>query len=186
MAEPFDRRCRVSLFRMTERAVVRPAPFATGTRAATASEASPGAGADPKNPAAEAIARIADYIPSEVVAIYIAGFGILQPTTSCGKWGIFALGALLVPIFVGGSLFAVGRDAAGRIRLSVGKRAGLVALGLISYAVWAAAIPQSAFVDLCPDANRDAAYAALVLSYLIPRAASLLGLDATQPAPAPP
>jgi hypothetical protein len=176
----------VSLIRMTERAVIGSAPFATKTQAATADAAPPAAGADPKNPGAEALARIADYIPSEVIAIYIAGFGILQPTSGGTKWGIFSLGALLVPIFVGGSLIAIGRDGTGRIRLSLGKRAGLVALGLISYTAWAAAIPESAFVGLDPAANRYASFAAVVLSYLIPKAASSWGLDATKPTAAPP
>ncbi len=155
----------MSLFRMTQRAIsIAPAE---GPAAATA----------PSDGARAALERIVDYIPSEVIAIYIAGFSILQPTTDLEKWIVFAIAALLVPVFVGSSLVAIRRGTSGSVQLSLGKGIGLSILSWLAYTTWTAAIPESPFVSLHPNANRYAAFVALILSYLIPKIAKRFGLD---------
>src|SRR4051794_29708605 len=47
-----------------------------------------------------ALEQVTQWIPTEVVTIYVAILGIFAPGGSSGKWIIFAIGAVSVPLFV--------------------------------------------------------------------------------------
>jgi hypothetical protein len=118
-----------------------------------------------------AIERIASFIPSEAIGAYIAGFGIIKPTSLLGKWSIFAVGAALIPFFVFAANWGVGKQAvAANLQSSLSYRRGslIILIAMVAYIVWVAAMPQSLFVDMYSDANRVGSYAAVVLSFILP------------------
>jgi hypothetical protein len=160
----------MSLFGMTRRALPQPRPFAEGVTAATR-RATPGP---------SALEKLVDYIPSEVLAIYIAGFGIIQPTSCSSKLGIFLIGAVLAPVFIGVSDQQLRKENGGGIKFSLRRFVVLVIVAWISYTVWVAAIPESVLADLRPDMNRIATFAACVLTALLARLGKYLGLEGGQ------
>ena len=157
----------MSIWAMTRRAMRQRRAPATGTEASTLGSES--------RSTDTAIERIAAYIPAEVMAVYIAGFSILQPRSVTGKWAVFAAGALLVPVFVKVSA-GIGHENH-RQALRPRDFFALVLFAFLAYLAWTAAIPESPFTMFHEEANRYGAFCAVVLSVLLPRAAVLLGIE---------
>ena len=118
-----------------------------------------------------AMEKIATYIPSEVIGIYTAYFGILAPATQAVKWWIFGICMALIPAFLG-----LGYASAKKKQLPVpgGRASGvlfLMAAGLHCLVFRYAG-------DTVPGARsrRDplGGFAVLALSYVIPKIADLL------------
>lgn len=61
------------------------------------------AAAQPK-PVGDGLRKIAEWIPSEALATYIAVLAVAIPKGSGARWGFFALGEFLVLLFAVGSL----------------------------------------------------------------------------------
>ena len=47
-----------------------------------------------------AMEKITAFIPSEVIGSYVAVLGIISPETNLGKWVIFGICLLLIPVFM--------------------------------------------------------------------------------------
>ena len=90
--------------------------------------------------------KITAFIPSEVVGIYIAVFGILAPaeTDNVTKWWIFGICAvLLIPFFIGMGYLAKKRKkepTPTRPVLLI-----LLACAVVAFAAWACALPGTPF-----------------------------------------
>jgi hypothetical protein len=123
-----------------------------------------------------ALKRVTAYIPSETISIYIAGLGIFQPSSDASKWINFAIAAALTPLFVLAA-FDQQRRIKGRVPFGRQKFLILVAFSLLAYALWAAAMPQSPFISLHSEANRFAAYGAVVWSFVAPHVARWTGIN---------
>jgi hypothetical protein len=151
----------MSILSMTRRAIRVPADQARSATAAAGDAA---------------LQRVVDYIPADVTALYIGLIGIL-PRTDTVKWGVFALGILLVPVFIYASL-EMARRKTKDASLSGRDFFWLVLFGIVAYVIWVGAIPESPLIYLYADVNRYAAGAAFVCAAVMPKFAELLGLDA--------
>lgn len=133
-----------------------------------------------------AIEKITAWIPTEVVAIYIALLGIFTPDSSGGKWAIFAAGAVLVLVFVILNGLLLNKRAADKWEaegkpgnpptFSWSKACGLVVLSGLAYVAWTFALPASPWLDVTDKAPQIGGAAVLVLSLLIPKVAQALDL----------
>ncbi len=119
-----------------------------------------------------AMEKIAAYIPSEVIGIYVGNFGILAPATQAVKWWIFGICMALIPAFLG-----LGYASAKKKQLPVpgGRASGVLFLmSAVAFTTWCSAMPATPFLALDPDATRWGGFAVLALSYVIPKIADLL------------
>jgi hypothetical protein len=132
--------------------------------------------------------RLAAFIPSEVVAIYIAMIGLFPSESSTVRWSLFAVGLVLVPLFSWLNFTARRRRIDPPLPARPRVFIPLVLLAAVAYVGWAAALPSTPFLDFTDEATRIGAAAVLILSFVLPRVADLLGLTpdsgADQPSPA--
>lgn len=143
-------------------------------------------------PAVEsALEAITQWIPTEVVAIYVALLGIVAPSSSSGKWIIFAIGAVSVLVFVLLNAALVNKRGAdawtkeqkpGTAPKVAGKRLFLlVVLAAVAYLVWTFALPDTPFLDLTDQATRIGGALVVVVSLAMPKVAEVLDLKLPQP-----
>jgi hypothetical protein len=106
--------------------------------------------------------KVAAFIPSDVVTIYVAGLGILTPSGAIARWVWFAIGLVLVPVFVAIGI-ALEKKKSG---IWPGWTAGflLVIFGLLSFTAWAASLPNTPFLLIAPNATQIAAVAVVFLA----------------------
>jgi hypothetical protein len=163
------------------------AAAARKTYAVSAKEASPGFQAASATPeVASALEKITTWIPTEVIAIYVGLLGIFTPTSSGGKWVIFAIAAALVPAFVilnAALISKRGKEkwkAEGKQgdppKFSWAKASKLVALAAIAYVAWTFALPDSPWLDLTSKAPQIGGAAVLILSLFMSKVAEILDL----------
>jgi hypothetical protein len=152
-----------------------------------------------------ALAQITMYIPSDVVATYVALQGIFAPGTNHLKWTLFGIGVglcILLPILnyftaknigggagaanaVGGAAGAAGAGAgaagggSGRAGGQVTKQAIVIALAVVAFTTYAMALPSSVFVSLFSTAELWGAAAALVLALIMPAVAGAFGITSS-------
>jgi hypothetical protein len=118
-----------------------------------------------------AMERIAAFIPSEAIAIYVSGLGILSPKEAFGKWVLFGFCAALVPVLIW-------------LAIRVGESKGLPApglritgwhatFGLLAFAAWSAALPSTPFGE---GATAYGGFAVIVLAVVLPQIAQILGV----------
>jgi hypothetical protein len=141
-----------------------------------AARAEPGWVADasagkPTNTVQEALDKIADYIPAEALAIYVAALGILLPQTETERWATFAFGLGLVVIFTW-----LGLTNRRRRKPQTRTFWWLLFFGFLAFTLYAGALPNSPFLTLTDAATRILSVAALVAAYVIPEAAERLHL----------
>jgi hypothetical protein len=121
-----------------------------------------------------AMERIAAFIPSEVIGIYVAGFGIFSPESSGSKWLMFGICALLVPLFIALNYLQQkmhsGDAPSPRIALI------LLFFGLVAFVAWAAALPGTPFLSLSPIATAVGGWAVLILAGIMYKVADILGI----------
>jgi hypothetical protein len=133
-----------------------------------------------------ALEQITQWIPTEVVTIYVAILGIFAPSKASGKWIIFAIGAISVPVFVVLNASIVNKRGAAEWRKEnrpgdppkiAGKRLRLlVVVAAVAYLVWAWALPATPFLDLTDQATRVGGALVVVVALLMPKIAELFDL----------
>ncbi len=135
------------------------------------------------------LSQVATYIPSEVVATYVALQGIFstgsestasEPT----KWVLFGVGvALCVALPVLNFITtrqavppaaeqAVPPAANGAAAPKWSKQFIVIVMAIVAFTAYAMALPSTVFNDLFKSANLDGAAAALVLAVLMPAIAN--------------
>lgn len=114
----------------------------------------------------QAMEEITNYIPTEVVGVYIAILGLLSPRTDSARWLVFLIGALLTVFFLW-------------IPYSGGTRKFfmLAVLALLGFTAWAAALPSTPFSTFAENASQIGAAAVLVLAVVLPALAEKLNLS---------
>ncbi len=126
-------------------------------------------------PAPDGFNKVAAYIPSEVLGLYIAGLGIFGPDTNMFKWLVFGVAAALIPLLV--VLSGKGTDNGGRARRLSAKSLVLLSLiGIVDFCAWTASLPGTPFLALTSYANKLGGFAILVLAVVLPPASKTLGL----------
>lgn len=115
-----------------------------------------------------ALETLAAFIPSEALATYIVGLSWFSPASRAEGWGLLLVGGLSVVCF---SVVA-GLDRTARP--SPRKMATVVSLALVSFVVYAGALPESPFQELTDEATKLFGFAALILALLLPRIARIL------------
>lgn len=128
----------------------------------------PAAGSNNDDAAATALDVLARYIPSEVVAIYIFGLSILGSVQTrfadTNVWGIlFGLCLVLVLLFVAVNWLVIKRKMQGKTPFPI----WATAAALISFAVWAIAIPGNPLTHGDDVLSMLAGFAALVSSHVL-------------------
>lgn len=133
-----------------------------------------------------ALEQITQWIPTEVVTLYVAGLGFLALSGSTGKWIVFGAGAVLVPIAVILNAALVNRRAklawqdAGESgdapKIGLKKKLLLILVALVAFAFWACALPSTPFLTVWDQATRLGAFLVLVYSAFMPTIAELLDL----------
>jgi hypothetical protein len=122
-----------------------------------------------------ALSRLTAFVPSEVVGLYIAGLGILTPTTFAAKWWIFGVCLLLIPIFLGLN-YLIQRKQAGKESLTTSTWLILLAFAVVAFVAWSAAIPDTPFLYFSERATVIAGFVVLILAAVMYKAADLFGI----------
>lgn len=105
--------------------------------------------------------RVARFIPSEVLAVYVPVVAILDLQGDAGRWAIFGFALALIPLILwlrSGADQPLGRERALAIWL----------MATIAFVAWAAAIPSGPFQTFTEDATRFGGAAVIVVSVLLP------------------
>lgn len=105
--------------------------------------------------------RVARFIPSEVLAVYVPVVAILDLQGDTGRWAIFGFALALIPLILW--LRSSAEQPLGRER---GLAIWLTAT--IAFVAWAAAIPGGPFQTFTEDATRFGGAAVIVVSVLLP------------------
>lgn len=135
---------------------------------ATAGEEKPGAAVT------SAMDKISADIPSEVIGLYVAGFGIFAPGSRTAKWAIFFVCLVFIPV-----LTVLGAMAARRKGLPVpGAKATAIVIGVavVMFAAWCSAMPDTPFLVFGAEATRIGGFVVLALGCLIPKLAEALDI----------
>lgn len=132
---------------------------------------------DMQEPAVQsAIEIITAYIPSEVIGLYVAGIGILEPEGDM-KWLLFGFALFLIPIVIWLSLIIKrGQNSHFRLELPAKQFCAITSLAVLAFVAWAAALPRTPFETFSVNATRYGGFAVLVLAAILPRIGQLLGL----------
>lgn len=161
--------------------------IAAATRSAYAvevsSERSEYAQASGDEPTDSALKSIAEWIPSEVLGIYIALLGLFTPTGD-GRWIIFLIGVALVPAMGLLNTAILNKQARelwqgepGSAPQLGGRKLGIVlGLMLLSFITYAWALPTTPFTDWVSDATIYGAAAAIILAPFLPKIAQMAGV----------
>lgn len=124
------------------------------------------------NPLANALAILATYIPTEVIATYIVLVGLISAGDEAGRWWIFGAG-LLIALVVGLANRPKRGDAAKK------KHVRVMALSFVAFVVYAWALPATPFESISAmgsNASRIGSIVAIVSSVLMPYLAVALGI----------
>ena len=135
--------------------------------------------------------RIAQWIPTEAVGIYIALLGLITPDDADARWILFGIGVLLVVLFLVLNTALVNKRGAeewkkqgktGTPPKLAGKRLrALLLLTLTAFVAWACALPATPFLDWWSDATVLGGAAVIVLAPFYPKVAELLDIKMPQP-----
>jgi hypothetical protein len=141
---------------------------------ARAGVAAPPAAVDPA--VSTAMEKIAAFVPTEVIGLYVSGLGILAPTEAGGQWLLFGICALMIPLLM--YLSYLLRKQKELPPPSPLTSLILGGLALVAFAAWASALPSTPFVALLGErAHLIGGFAVLVLSILMPQIAAVLGVS---------
>ncbi len=143
-------------------------------------------------PAVEsALEAITQWIPTEVVAIYVALLGIFAPRSSSGKWIIFAVGAVSVLVFVllnaalvnkrGAEAWTREQKPGAPPKLAGTRLFLLILLAAVAYLVWTFALPDTPFLALTDEATRIGGALVVIVSLAMPKVAEILNLKLPRP-----
>jgi hypothetical protein len=141
-------------------------------RAAAGGPPASGSGS-PEAAVSTAMEKIAAFVPTEVIGLYVSGLGILAPTSDAGKWLLFCVCALMIPLI----MWIGFRDNQQKNLPAPSARIALILFGLavVAFVAWASALPSTPFISLVGErAHLYGGFAVIVLSILMPKIASLL------------
>lgn len=142
-------------------------------------EAASGKASASKKTVESAMEKIAAFIPSEVIGIYVAGFGILSPQSDAEKWWIFGICLVLIPVFMllnywdhrknitGGELARLKSPRTGVI---------LLAFAIVAFVAWVAALPGTPFLSFSARATAIGGWSVVILSLIMYRVAHRLDI----------
>lgn len=125
---------------------------------------------------AQAIDAVAQFIPTELIGIYITGAGILSPLSPTGSIVLASGCAALIPLlfWLGAKIPAVPKGAWEQGSNTVWT---LMLFSVIAFAAWLCAIPGGPFKDVFgSSAPKIGAFSVVVLAVLLPLAARKLKL----------
>lgn len=125
--------------------------------------------------APSALDQIVSYIPTEVIGIYVAGVGIVGPAGRDAKWALLLLSTALVPLFVWLS-DRIARQSNPNAPKAYVKLTWVCVLASGAFLTWAAALPDTPFLDFTDKATQLGSFAAVVLAALMPKLATALGI----------
>lgn len=125
-----------------------------------------------------AIDKVATYIPTEAVGVYVAVVGILSPIGIVLGWVLLAIGVafVLALVFLNESLQARKRPA-NNGSTSPPRLLKVCLLGVVAFVAWAAALPVSPFQEFGAEASKYGGVAVIVLAGLLPRLAEYWGIQ---------
>jgi hypothetical protein len=133
---------------------------------------------DGAKPLDSALAKIAAYIPGEVVATYLAIVGIWEPGSDAARWGCFAVGmGLLTALCVIGWRLQVMAAATPAQAPTFSHLCWVFVIAGVAFTAYAMALPGSAFTTAWSDATKFGGLAALVLATILPSFGKLVGVD---------
>ncbi len=117
------------------------------------------------------LARITAFVPTEVVATYVAVLGILTPDSEGWRWGLLAIiGGLAV--FLCWYFWKTASQAL------PGKALGWsIVFALVGLAAWASALPSSPFFSIDGYTTKIGGIIVLIAAPIIPRLAVLVGVS---------
>lgn len=124
--------------------------------------------------AESAMEKVSAFIPSEVIGIYIAGLGILSPTTDAGKWWIFGVSLALIPIVMLLNYLIQKK----RADTPLGPRASFILFifAVAAFVAWAAALPSTPFLSLSEYATNIGGWSVIILAAVMYKAAEFLDI----------
>jgi hypothetical protein len=125
-----------------------------------------------------AISQIATYIPSDVVATYIALDGIFPHGSKVAKWVLFGIGVGLCVLLPMTNLISSDLQT----RDGWPKQIVVIVMAIIAFTAYALALPDTVFSGYVKDPSRLGGAAALVLALVLPSVASAFGINPTAPA----
>ncbi|GAB2844915.1 hypothetical protein GCM10022221_50270 [Actinocorallia aurea] len=128
-----------------------------------------------------ALNRVAAFIPSEAVAVYLALWAFIDPDEPLAKWTVFGVGLALVLAFYFLAYLQRRRAVAGvdgPPARSVGVTLVLLLFAVVAFTAWAAAMPGNPFTQFTDQAVKIGGGAIIVLGVLMPKVADVLGLPA--------
>lgn len=128
-----------------------------------------------------ALNRVAAFIPSEAVAVYLALWAFIDPRAAVAKWTVFGVGLVLVIAFYllaylqrRRAVTSGGGDSPARsLRVTL----LLLLFAMVAFTAWAAAMPGNPFTQFGDGAMKVGGGAIIVLGVLLPRVADVLGLS---------
>jgi hypothetical protein len=123
-----------------------------------------------------AMEKLTKFIPTEVIAIYVAAVGILAPLGDTGKWWIFFICLGLIPILIVISYYQQKKKQKAEARSNSRIAVLLMLFALVAFTAWACALPETPFLVFTPLAVKIGAVAVLVLAALMNPLADLLGI----------
>jgi hypothetical protein len=129
---------------------------------------------------AQAVDAVAQFVPTELIGIYIAGAGILSPMSHAGSVALACICALLIPVlfWLGAKIPAIpnGTWGSGANKISL---VTLLLFSIVAFAAWVCAIPGGPFEILGPSAPKIGALTVIVLAVVLPLAARKFELMST-------
>ena len=161
----------------------------------TARERAAAAGKDPtnENTASIALKTVTTYIPTEIITLYVALVGALQPGAAgtpsyfTSRWIAFGIFLVLTPLAIWAAFAS--KLASDNKKLPIGLRywpTWEMVAGTIAYAAWAIGLPDSPFGQFPWYSAAIGGFAVLATSTMLGMVAGLFQreLAATGPAPA--
>jgi hypothetical protein len=121
-----------------------------------------------------AMQKVLTFVPAEIIGLYIAGVGVFAPKTEPGRWQLFGVCVALIFLLMVLDYF-ISRKGNKPVpnwwRFLV-----LLALAVVGFTTWAAALPDTPFLVVDARATLAAGFIAPILAIAMPRIAQLLDL----------
>jgi hypothetical protein len=135
-----------------------------------------------RRPVVSALGVVSDYIPSEILAMYIAVIGLIQTTRASYplKWSIFGGAVVVLLVYVGLTYLQQRADArqSGPTTAPPSLRHFIyvAAMATVAFTAYAMSIPGSPFQQITRDLTILGGAVALALAALMPMIGSILGV----------
>jgi hypothetical protein len=125
-----------------------------------------------------AMEKITAFIPSEVIGSYVALLGIISPQTERGKWVIFFICLLLIPVYMLFGYLSKQKKRNGEQSAPASKRdtAILFVLASVAFVSWAAALPGTPFLSISTHATVIGGACVIIITSLMYKVAELFDL----------